>query len=425
MLRHFTKPRLFSFVICLTAFLGSSRQLWADDVRIHSPSPVRYEDFGYSVAADGGVAVVSMPLRDDPEDSGAFVALDGTLGLGWQAFGPFQSNQPMTSGRFGSTLAYQNGNLVVRGLDGIEYFTRDAMAPQNWIYRSEVTSPMSTLLFGLALAIDGTDLVAGDPFGLDPMGDPCGLAHVFHLDANNWIHDIALSPAETCPPNQDFFRLGFSVDISGDTIAAGNGAGIVYLFRRVGGQWEFETKIEPTPDADDDYVGFGFRVQVDGDRLLVASPGAIDGSFPGNRAYIYERSSPGTWTRVAVLTANIPTPATNHGIGIALKGDLAVVGSPDVRTNAAGFPGTNGLTFLYQRQSNGTWALGRRDAGIAGSKFGYSLALDGDHLWVGDYLETINFVSSYGAVYVIDVGPNLFADGFETGDSSAWSAAVP
>jgi hypothetical protein len=62
--------------------------------------------------------------------------------------------------------------------------------------------------------------------------------------------------------------------------------------------------------------------------------------------------------------------------------------------------------------------------GAANAEFGNSVSIDGNTALVGEYFNDENGTNS-GAAYVFLVAPRIFADGFESGDTSAWSSSTP
>lgn len=398
--------------------------LFASSIRLYDPLPIRNDEMGFSVAADAGVAVVGIRLADNPENSGSILVFDSTTGPGWPVFGPFKSPTPTVNGEFGRDLAYRDGEIFVGNGDKVYRLVRDPLLAGNWIHTSEILPPANAQSFGWALAVSGDDLVVGEPTGLVGTNQPCGRAHVYHFEAGAWSLQGTLETPSDCPPAPGSDSFGFSVSISGDTVAVGTLVGKVHLFNRVAGVWQHELKIDPAPEAEDDFSEFGRAVAIDGERLLAGSGKLTASSDPGNRAYIYERTSPGHWTQAAVLIANVPTPILQHGYAVALRGDLAAVGSTKVNLAAPGFPAVAGAVYLFGRQADGSWPQIRRDVGIQCLAFGSALDFDGDTLWVGDPLATFNNMCCYGAAYTIELGP-VFSNGFESGNTTAWSSTVP
>lgn len=412
-------------LVALLLGLAGSGPADAEKLIFFSPAPVAFEQFGVTVAADGGVVAAGVPLAGSPPAAGAIYTVDRTLGPGWPIFGPFRAPVPALQERFGHGLELSGGHLFVAASRKIYYLTRDPLAPEHWIHRQVLTAPGQSSSIGVSMAAAGDYLVAGDHFTAGASGLACGVAFVFHFDGAAWNFESELNSAGDCNPFPAGYAFGYSVDLSGDTIAVGSVLGSVHIFRKTGGTWQHEAKILPQPDADDDYAEFGRQVRIEGDRLLVSSPQVKqDLPVPGNRAYVYERAGT-TWSRAAVLVADVPTPIQQHGFSLALRGDLAVVGSPEAEFHSPGNPDNDGAAYSFLRQSDGSWPQVRRDVGWESRRFGDDLDFDGDLLWVGAPDQRLDTLCCYGAVYAIDLKLDLFADGFESGGTAAWFATVP
>ncbi len=174
--------------------------------------------------------------------------------------------------------------------------------------------------------------------------------------------------------------FGTSVSVSGDWLAVGapfedlpprgsrgfgvSDVGRVYLYEKDGtGQWVFQRKLEGV-GADE---RLGTSVSLEGDRLLVGVPGAsVDGEGGAGRVDVYELDGT-TWQHVAELRAETPQAGGELGTSVDLTETGAVAGAPG--DDPTGDP-----------------AEGR------------------------------------GAVYVFPLADPIFADGFETGDTSSWSS---
>src|SRR5215510_1185353 len=128
---------------------------------------------------------------------------------------------------------------------------------------------------------------------------------------------------------EDFF--GGSVAISGDTVVVGAPFanvnevtfGAAYIFVRVGMTWVQQAKL--TAMDSEGFGTFGFSVAIDGDTVVVGSPGSSDfEDFRLGAAYIFVRD--GTiWTRQAKLTAMDAENFPFFGLSVAIDGDTVVV----------------------------------------------------------------------------------------------------
>jgi len=177
----------------------------------------------------------------------------------------------------------------------------------------------------------------------------------------------------------------------------------------------------------------GFHVVgLSGDTLVVgaiqedsASTG-VDG-LPGDNsagdsgaAYVFTRSATG-WAPQAYLKASNTEGGDNFGRSVAISGNTIAVGAQGEDSSAAGVGGdpsdngaqSSGAVYVFARDGD-TWtqqAYIKASNSEASDTFGTSVALDGDTLVVGAFLEdsaatgvdgdeTDNSAASAGAVYV-------------------------
>jgi len=146
---------------------------------------------------------------------------------------------------------------------------------------------------------------------------------------------------------------------------------------------------------------FGSAVAVDGATAIVTAPqpGSDTGGIPAGpgRAYIFTNQG-GTWTQTAVLTADDGTDGDFFGYAVALQGDTALVGAHFVTIDGHS---QQGAAYVFRR-ANGVWTQTQKliaADGATQSFFGASVALDGDHAFVGAYGATVNGNFGQGAVY--------------------------
>jgi Cadherin-like beta sandwich domain/FG-GAP repeat len=233
-------------------------------------------------------------------------------------------------------------------------------------------------------------------------------------------------------------RFGFSVALSGDTLAVGapyedsaatgvNGneaddtvaqSGAVYVFTRNAGVWTQQAYVKASNTGGGDL--FGGTVTLSGDTLAVgahqedSSSTGINGG-QGNDAttgnsgavYVFTRNV-GTWSQEAYIKAS-NTGATDffgYYSAVALSGDTLAVGAYAEASSATGINGNqadnsmgnSGAAYVFTRNA-GTWsqqAYVKASNTNAGDTFGQSVALSGDTLAVGAHFEDSNAVGVNG-----------------------------
>lgn len=324
---------LASFLTILGSAAGQCVEL--QHLRDSAGAPGDY--FGHSTAARGGVAVFGA-------------VLDST------------------------TTALQVGSATVFREGPTEWFEQDKLEP---------TDGAAGDFFGWAVATDGTRVVVGAVTHDSAAGD-AGAVYVYEFDGSHWVLEAKLTAGDAAA----FDYFGYSVSVSGDVLVAGapgcdlggTDRGAVYVYRHDSSSgWTFEQKITATDVSNLD--GFGQSVSVDGERILVGSPGKDRSGLPdAGQAYVFERIA-GTWTEVQALIASDAQPSDLFGRAVSLRGTLAAIGAPDADPRGI----SSGAAYVFRH--DGTSFL--QDAKFsppetqANARFGAAVATDGASVLVG------------------------------------------
>ncbi|MFT4541818.1 MAG: hypothetical protein ACI835_004280 [Planctomycetota bacterium] len=195
--------------------------------------------------------------------------------------------------------------------------------------------------FGHSCALDGTTSVVGSPSGAGNVPET-GEIYIFEWDGSAWGEVAHLWD----PAGQFQDRFGLDVAIQGDWIVvgahrdctAGIQAGAIHFYRRVGGNWQFHSKVtaaSPTP-----WQALGREVTIEGHRAL-ASGGltTLVFEFDGN-----------SWIETAELVSVDVAQTGGIGIGssLALDGSRAYIG-------AQGDDQSRGAVYVFE-ESAGQWS---------------------------------------------------------------------
>ncbi|MDP8202668.1 MAG: T9SS type A sorting domain-containing protein [Candidatus Tenebribacter burtonii] len=211
----------------------------------------------------------------------------------------------------------------------------------------------------------------------------------FNLCSQDWIEwqEIFASDGEI---NDKF---GISVSIEVDIAAAGaffdnDSTGAVYLFQRIGDQWEEQQKLIPS-DAE---IGdkFGASVCLSGDYLAISAYGVDD--IQG-AVYIFQNIN-SVWEEQTKILASDGTFDDVFGQDIYLSNSTLVVGAPGVDVNT-------GAAYVFQRNGN-DWeellkliALDREQ----GDLFGMNVSMDEDYIAIAAPFDDIT-ADCTGSVYI-------------------------
>jgi hypothetical protein len=227
-------------------------------------------------------------------------------------------------------------------------------------------------LYGTAVAVDGDTVVVG------ASGQLSGAVYVHLRDGDGWTQQARLTAADGAPGD----AFGMAVALEGNRLvigasAADDGAGAAYVFTRVGATWSQQARLS----ADDAVAGdrFGASVALSGDTLLIGAP--FDASGPPNYArgsvHVY-LAADAAWTVQARLEAPLGANGELFGSALALRDDRAVIAAPlaSARRGAAHVFERIGAAWNHRQQIVAS-------DGLAGDRFGWSVALGDDVALVG------------------------------------------
>ncbi len=277
--------------------------------------------------------------------------------------------------------------------------------------------------FGYSVAIDKDTVVVGAPLGEFRGRSEEGAAYVFAGSDGAWSQQAILgAPSRTT--GQALF--GLSVDIDGDEIIIGSpgygNTGAAFVFARSANTWALQATLRDQPQSEPHtitgYPDIGTAVSIQRGTAVVSIPSASEDT--GNQigaAWVFIRSNAG-WEHQATLSPSAPIDRSRFGHTLALDNGRIVVGAP----NAHRADGEEiGLAYVFQ-QSGASWrqvSVLEAIDGLDDDMFGSSVALGGDRLLVGAAQSDTDELENAGAVYVFSGGDNVWT---LTGKLTAWDA---
>ncbi|MBM4186213.1 MAG: choice-of-anchor B family protein [Gemmatimonadetes bacterium] len=206
---------------------------------------------------------------------------------------------------------------------GLMVFGVTSAAGQTWA--GDRSRPSAMAGFGSSMAIIGDEIAVGrsesGAFGNVVQLPRGGGVHLFRRGADgNWAEYAALAPSDAKPGD----AFGASLAALGDWMAvggAGSGGGAVYLFQRSGGQFREVARLVLSDGTGRDQ--FGARLAFAGDALLIGAPGRDSAR---GALYVVRRSGAKWGAPIAVLTGR--EPGDRLGGALAVDGDRVLVASP-------------------------------------------------------------------------------------------------
>lgn len=236
------------------------------------------------------------------------------------------------------------------------------------------TTRAAPVLFALACSVSVAEPV--DPTGFAPDGS----AGFF------WLRSEILQAPATDPS----LYFGISIDMSGDYLAVGSQSsaedgssltGRVYVYRRVGSEWQLDTTLISPGGAQQGAI-FGNSVAIastpDGVVLVVGEPGrdmwtrGIITSDVGV-VWVFERID-GAWVETELTAA--PSPHALLGFSVDTDGSHVIAGGPGHEDN-------HGEVVVWRREGE-TWITDHSLTALEiGASVGYSVAIAGNLALIG------------------------------------------
>lgn len=267
--------------------------------------------------------------------------------------------------------------LGIPGEDRVEVWLQDGNG--DWGFEREFQGTVPGRGFGFAVDLSGNVLAIGVP---GYSSGVTGRVELWQRFLNNWV----LLGSVTAPGNETDNAFGSAVAVAGTWLAAGApledtefpqtimvDPGAVYLYQQESYLGNYQHRVSLFGEDDGDR--FGTSLDLDDLTLVVGAPNADVGAFPfvrtdAGKAYVYWRRGD-LWSYAAALVATDASDDDALGSSSAIFAGGVLVGAP----SAKGGP-SNDL----------------EDAG--------------------------------GVYFYRGLNP-FFFDGFESGDTSAWSTSVP
>jgi len=345
---------------------------------------------GAAVAISGDTAVVGAPLENG--SSGATYVYYKTGGV-WALQEKLTASDGAAGDRFGAAVSIA-GNVVAVGAPGrasatgsVYTFTRTGT---DWNQDATVLVGSSTSpgdQFGVSVSVQNTDLAVGAPFQNVAGKLSKGAVYAFTNNGSGWVQQQRIT--ENKNNVKAGAQIGWSVSLSGNTIAAGApgtnfgkklNVGTVFIYVRNGSVWTRQVRLNPG-GSDNDRVGSA--VALFSNALVIGANGRDVAGKVNQGVAFFETRSGTAWTLSSTLTSSDGAAHDHFGASVSIAGQFAVIGAPQddptpgVGAGKAylfGFSGANTLAEIN--------ALVATD-NAAGDNFGAAVAFDSIRALVG------------------------------------------
>lgn len=382
------KSRFNVFIFSLLAFIinpataafdpASEIKLTASDRDINA--------FGYSISMDDNRLAVGGFFNNNRQGAVYIYDFDGTT---WIQTAKLTASDGKRSDQFGVSVSLDGDRLAVganvtSSLRGSVYVFD--LSDDVWEETAKLTASDEAdgNQFGWSTSLDGDRLAVGH--------SEYSAVYVFELEDGNWSKTKLTASDGTANDN-----FGSNLSLDGNYLAIGavganingnNNQGSVYVFELNDGNWSETAKLTASDGATDDMFGV---VSLDGNRLAVGAYGADIGDEGENQGsvYVFELND-GNWNETAKLTAADGKGGDVFGSSISLDDDRLAIGAYKNRTSITTPVVANKVGSVYVFElSNDNWnesvKLTASDDTGAGYQFGFSTALDGEHLATGTW----------------------------------------
>ena len=333
--------------------------------------------------------------------------------------------------QFGRAVAIDGDTVVVGALPpgGSAYvFQRAGSSWSSLVEVAKLTpsDPAEHDGFGEVVEIDGDTIVVGAEL-TDSTLNP-GAAYVFVRPVGGWASGT--ETAKLLPSDPGLLDgFGLAVAVSGDTIAVGapqtivpppGDRGKVYVYEKPPGGWANATETVKLELAAPGVRLLGHALSLEGDTLLVGSPGTTVGANAAQGAAFLFTEPPGGWAsspEALALTASDGAPSDRYGSSVDVDGDgeTVVVGAQGPS------PASSGGGYVFTRPPGG-WASGTETAKLTssdGERLGYSFSISGDTIVGGAQNADIGGNVGQGAAYVFLASGGVWTSANETSKHAA------
>lgn len=252
--------------------------------------------------------------------------------------------------------------------------------------------------FGCSVSISG-DWAAIGAYGYDlPGKQDCGAVYLFQRTNGIWQQKQIITAADAATSD----RFGYSVCIDNNQLITGaqlantltkTWAGAAYIFENTGGTWTQKIKLQPGDAEDYDY--FGTSVSIKNNFAVVGVPNDDGTGADQGSVYLYKHNAgpPDQWVFDRKILGTLPEASDQYGKSVAISADYLVIGCPGRSSNTG---------YIAIRRWSDNWMSEQtfmHPNNQPGAQFGYSVAINGFTIMAGAPGETVNSLANRGRVY--------------------------
>ncbi len=374
---------------------------WSETAVLQSSPLQSGARLGHSVSIVSGAVVAGAPSEtvNSVDDAGAAYVWELTQST-WNPVARIVAPTPTANARLGSAVAISGldegtpDRLLVATLENggsgrVRAYRRGA-STWNASFVIDPPTVQAGQNFGYALAMDG-DVAAIGSHGFDLGGTDAGV--VYGTDFNAGFSAATLTVrGDPSPQAGAFAGFAVGIDRTGPTLLAGapltdadgntDQGAVLMSIGSAGTPFPALQRVFPLGQGLSIAL-FGRSLSTQADTLVVGAPGEASGALPGVGAvYVYGRQPDGTYAPPTRISNPQGFASDFFGEGVAVHGDLLLVGAPNVDTNGV----DAGAVYVYRR-SAGVWNVERVLLSPCNSTqrraFGRRIEFDGTRAMIG------------------------------------------
>ncbi len=310
-----------------------SGHTWLQQQKLTASDGTAGDNFGTSVALNGGVVVVGALNDDDKGASTGAAYVFSRNGTVWSQQQKLLGLDSAAGDQLGLSVAVSGESVLLgtpygdqRGSNsGAAYLF--ARSGTTWSQQKKLTAGDGAKedYFGYSVSLYGGAALVG-AFGEDQRGSLSGSAYIFTRSGTAWSQQKKLTASDGA--KEDYFGQAVSLSQGVALVGAqledrkGGNSGSAYIFTRSGTAWGQQKKLTAADGAGNDR--FGRAVSVDNKRAVVGA--YRDGSYDHGSAYLFARSG-NNWTQKKKLTAQDWANYDRFGLAVGISGSTVLVGA--------------------------------------------------------------------------------------------------
>ncbi len=387
------------------------------------------DQFGYSVAIDGDLAVVGAPSHDSNfriNNGAVFVyELNDTT---WQQVATVTSPTDKSGDLFGWAVDIEGDTIVVGSMHddmfafngGAAYVLYQGATTSDWSIAQSLPGSNVKIgdRFGVSVSIDSGLIAVGNRFA-DGAGQNSGTVNIFRSNEYRQFYEAYIVESPLAAQAQ----FGWDVDLHDQRLVVGaprseTGSAFLYQLNEWGQAWS-ETELVSDSNRTSDRFGYS---------VAISDGGVFVGATLHDHASVINSGAVYRFTQTGEFQQKLIQPSAQRGdqFGFALAAEVSKVAASGVGIDATS---NNSGRVVEFGSENGAWVLTDVHDSDEVHRFGHAVAIDADKVIVGaptgDGVETfLRVQGSQDITFDYTIHQAALQIQGEAADSFGWSVAT-